>query len=212
MELIKFSKPPILWESSLGNFMKGSRNLHWKSSVPPTNNSAETFWHVQTNLRLQTFLLLKKMEFLFTGISIMEQQLLFDAPGVMKDKFFLGCISAYQSEVPKELLDRRLKIVCSIFDFPEIGTPLIKQIRGTARYRIRLIQNPIRKAKKFSGWVRNSSAVGSKRQTGSRPEPGTFKWDVGDEIDYFHILTVGEFSMNQEIKFLSLKSPIRTKQ
>lgn len=208
----RFSKPPILWESSLGDFQRSSRTLNWKSSFPSTDNSAETFWNVQTNFRLQTFLEFKKLEFLLHGLPEEEQQMLFDGPGVLKDRFFLESIAAFKTDIPREILLQRLDILCSILDRARWGNQLFRTLRGPLNYRIRLIQKPIRKAKKFSGWIRNASAAGSKRFGRGRPEPETFEWVLGDEIDYFHILTVGEFSMNQEVKFLSLKSPIRTKR
>ena len=139
----------------------------------------------------------------------MEQQFLFDAPGVMKDNFFLSCLLASQEKtIPPAVLWKRIEIVCYIFDFPSWGISLYRTLKGTTRFRIRLIQRPIRKAKKFSGWIRSSSSVGSKRPGKTKPEPETFEWVLGDEIDFFHILTVGEFSVSQEIKFLSLKSPL----
>jgi hypothetical protein len=57
------------------------------------------------------------------------------------------------------------------------------------------IRRSIRKVKKYSGYVRNSSAVGSKQFAKISPIiPERFEWISYEEIDYYEFLTVGKFS------------------
>jgi hypothetical protein len=58
-----------------------------------------------------------------------------------------------------------------------------------------LTRRTIRKVKKYSGYVRNSSAVGSKRTSKVFiPEAESFEWNYNVEIDFYSYLTVGEFN------------------
>jgi hypothetical protein len=66
---------------------------------------------------------------------------------------------------------------------------------GSTGYHIQELRQAIRKADKYSGYVRNSSSVGSKSTNKIfRPEPETFEWNKSVKIDFLEFLTVGEFS------------------
>lgn len=203
----------ILWESSFGRSKSIFRTRKWKSSIPPSNNSAETFWVLQTNRKLQSFLDFWKLRNLFASVSAMEKQFLYDAPGVLRDRLFIDALRAKMTDVPRKTFEERLEICSFIAGKRNRWTPqLLKTWEGTTIYRICLIEKPIRKAKKFSGWIRSNSAAGSKRMGRGRPEPETFEWNFDEEFDYYNILTVGEFPGTVGIQILSLTSPSRTKQ
>lgn len=203
----------ILWESSFGKSSKIFKSRRWKASIPPSNNSAETFWIVQTNRKLMSFLDFLKLENLFGNLTTMEKQFLYDSPGVLRDRLFIDALRAIMSNVPRKTFEERLEI-CSFIagKNSKWNSSLLKTWRGTTTYRICLCEKPIRKAKKFSGWIRNPSAAGSKRFGKTKPEPETFEWNFDEEIDYYNILTVGEFPGTVGIQILSLMSPSRTKQ
>lgn len=204
---------PIFWESSFGRSSKTFKINKWRSSVPPSNNSAETFWTLQTNRRLQSFLEFQKLRFIFEHLPVMEQQNLLDAPGVFADRLFIDALRAKIDNVSTKTFEERLEICSFIAGKSSIwNRNLLKTWKGTTVYRICLHEKPIRKAKKFSGWVRNSSSVGSKRFGATRPEPETFEWDNFSEIDYYKALTVGEFPGTMGIQILSLTRSIRSKQ
>jgi hypothetical protein len=65
------------------------------------------------------------------------------------------------------------------------------------------VRKSIRKVKKYSGYVRNSSSVGSKKfSKTSNHIPETFEWSSYEELDYYEFLTVGRFSGTAlEIRF-----------
>jgi hypothetical protein len=143
----------------------------------------------------------------------MEQQFLFDSPSAMQDELFIDALRAKISVGLTPEVKERLEICSFIYGKSSIWTEnLLKTWKGTTIYRICLFEKPIRKAKKFSGWVRNSSSVGSKRFGKTKPEPETFEWDNFSEINYFQALTVGEFPGTMGIKLLSLTRPWRSKQ
>jgi len=63
------------------------------------------------------------------------------------------------------------------------------------KFSIEEIRKSIRPADKYSGYVRNSSSVGSKSSNKLvRPEPETPEWIDTKEIDFLEFLTVGEFT------------------
>ena len=203
----------ILWESSFGKTSKIFRTRKWRASIPSQNNSAEAFWIVQTNRKLMSFLDFLKLKNLFGSLSAMEKQFLYDSPGVLNDRLFIDALRAKMTDVESKTFRERLEICSFIAGKSSIWNPqLLKTWEGTTIYRIQLCEKPISKAKKFSGWIRSSSAVGSKRAGKAKPEPETFEWKIDDEIDYYNILTVGEFPGTVGIQILSLTSPSRTKQ
>lgn len=154
-----------------------------------------------------------KLRLIFEETDAKEQQFLFDAPGTFRDRLFLDALRAIKSNVPPKVFRERLEICSFIAGKPHLWTEnLYKTWKGNTFYRIVLHEKPIRKAKKFSGWIRNASSAGSKRPGKTKPEPETFEWDTFEEIDFYKALTVGEFPGTVGIQMLTLMSPSRTKQ
>lgn len=135
------------------------------------------------------------MKHFYIGLPVTEQRLLFDAPGVLRDDLFLALLRAKNSTVPKNILEARLQQLQRLQGQPIWEMNLLRTFDGVLSYEISEILKPIRKGKKYSGYVRNSSAVGSKRGFGqARPEPETFEWTTEYTIDYYEYLTVGRLS------------------
>jgi len=136
-----------------------------------------------------------KMKHFFQGLSERELAMLIDAPGVLKDDLFVKLIKVKQIGVPQKLLLQRLNIIQRLQGVKPWEENLYFTLRGNLNYRVSEVRQAIRKADKYSGYVRNSSSVGTKSpRKGSSPEPETAEWTFSEEIDFFHFLTVGEFS------------------
>lgn len=185
----------ILWESRSERKLQSFRNLQWKSSKQKADTPTETLWKVRTNFRLQTFIVFLKMKHFYEGLPTSWQRLLYDAPGVLRDDQFLALLQAKNSGVPMDVLEARLQRLQRLLGQPTWGMNLLKTYNGVLSYEISETLKPIRKGKKYSGYVRNSSAVGSKRGFGgTKPEPETFEWTTEYTIDYYLFFTVGQLS------------------
>jgi hypothetical protein len=134
------------------------------------------------------------MELFFTGLPEIEMQYLFDAPGVLSDELFIDLLRAKRSlqknsGLAPELLLQRLRVLQTILRRPIWSENLLYTYRGNLKYEIQHIRVAIRKVKKFSGWVRNSSAVGSKsksKTSGYNPE--IFGVIIDEDFDYLRYL------------------------
>lgn len=122
-----------------------------------------------------------------------EFRLLIDSPGVLEDNLFFDALRAWNTEVPREILWKRLETLQKITNSDIWNQNLYFTLNGSIRYEIFELRTSIRKAQKYSGYVRNSSAVGSKKSSPKNvPEPEIFEWNNDVEIDYFLFLSVGE--------------------
>jgi hypothetical protein len=157
----------------------------------------------------------KKLEMVINGLSDDEVQMLIDAPGVLNDKLFISALRAKRSGVSDETLWTRIAMLTSLqLASKDFNPNLFYTLRGTISLTIELTQRSIGKIKRFSGYVRNSSAVGSKRNSGlNRREPEHFQWNSNEETDYYHFLTVGELKTTKALRsHFTLKSSDRTKR
>lgn len=203
----------ILWESSFGKPLKSFRNLQWKSSKQAADTPTETLWKVRTNFRLTTFTKYLKMKHFYEGLPVNEQRCMFDAPGVLRDDLYLALLRAKTLGIPMDMLESRLQSLQRLTGQPTWEMNLLRTFDGVLSYEISEILKPIRKAEKYSGYVRNSSSVGSKRGFGKvKPEPETFEWNTESTLDYFAYLSVGQLSLASGDISLILKSPERTKR
>lgn len=190
------------------------REFRWKTSTTPSNVKYETFWVIRTNVRREKFIWYLKVKFLVEGLGTDELQMLIDCPSVMKDNLFFDALRAQRSRVSTRLIGERLTILnkhgLGTFSF---NLNLYYTFRGTIAYQTYVAEKPIGKFKKFSGYVRNSSSVGSKRQSGTRSEPENFQWKMAIEYDYYTFLTVGELTTGASGgSNVTLKSSERTKR
>lgn len=189
------SSSTILWESRSVRKLRSFRTLRWKSSKQKPDSATETYWYVLTNFRLHSFLEFWKLKNFLEEIPVELQMLLYDSPGVLKDDLYLSLLRAKSLNVSKDILLKRYVTLQILLGKRPWSRNLLKQLEGTLSYEIRLVTKPTRKGKRYSGYVKTPSAVGSKRGLGnSKPEPGTFEWNTEFVPDYFEYLTVGRLS------------------
>lgn len=125
-----------------------------------------------------------------------EEFLLFlSMPETLKDEKVSGFLRARLS-VPKRVLRQRLIILENYFNMKE-SSHLSYLGYHRLKYEIQREIVKLPRVPKFSGYVRNISSIGSKSRGSGYPEPesylSTFKED--SMIDWFEILTVGEFTL-----------------
>jgi hypothetical protein len=137
-----------------------------------------------------------KMKHFFHPLDVNLQRFLFDAPGVLQDSLFMSLLRAKCLGIEENVLLQRLNFVNRLTNRKEWSKNLMYQLEGVFSYEVEEVRTSIRKVKKYSGYVRNSSAVGSKRGFGTtKPEPGIFEWKPFiEEYDFFDFLSVGRFS------------------
>lgn len=182
----------VLWKSEKKLISRRFKTYRWKSSVQQPNELTETFWELQSEQRLSTFLECKKLELFLNGLDSIEYQCLVDAPGFFSDRLFLELMRALASwpssrlNVQREYLLQKLEPLQSMLCRPVWSKNLLYTYLGNLDYRLQHIRVPIGKVNKFSGWVRNSSAVGSKSpRTISFLEPESQDRLMDSDIDYY---------------------------
>jgi hypothetical protein len=142
-----------------------------------------------------TFIEYLKLKFFLGQASSLEARCLFDAPGVLRDNLYLSALRAKDAGVPLDILLQRIIFLQQLLRSKLWNKNLFDTYDGCIKYKLFEVRRPIRKVKKYSGYVRNPSAVGSKRTTLTvKHVPETFEWFDCEEIDFFDFLTVGRFS------------------
>lgn len=184
----------ILEKSVQGESLRNFRTLSWNSSNILPETATKTFWQIRTNFRKHNFLEFLKMKDFFLFLSLTEYRCLLDAPGVLSDRLFVEAKIARQTGIEIEVLTQRLNILQRLENRREWNINLLYTLLGVVRYQMEERRSAIRPATKFSGYVKNSSQVGSKsHQKLFIPEPEIVEWTKPVEINYLHFLTVGEF-------------------
>jgi len=184
----------ILSRSVRGKELRGFRTFQWNSSNNLPETATKTFWQVRSNIHKFNFIEVMKMDFFFRGMSLEETRCLFDAPGVLSDDLFVELLIAKQSEIPMEILVQRLTILQSLQNTTPWSKNLLFTLLGNLRCEIEERRQAIRPATKFSGYVRNSSSVGTKNSKSPNIVPEIVEWTKPVKIDYLRFLTVGEFT------------------
>jgi len=180
----------ILYQSASRVRPKNFRTHKWKSSNNLANTLTETFWVVRTPIRKFKYIEYLQLKVLLGLADFSEARACYDAPGVLNDRLFIDALRAWKTSTPRNVLWQRLQLVQELLQRPVWSENLYYTYDGTFKYEISEIRQPIRKVKKYSGYVRNSSSVGSKRASGfTRPEPERFEWNQDVEYDWYHFLT-----------------------
>lgn len=185
----------ILSESVQGKKLRNFRVLRWNSSNNLPDTATKTFWQVRTLQRKFNFIEFMKMKMFFDALSLTEYKCLMDAPGVLSDDLFIETIIASRQIDSRELLLQRLNFIQKLENKRVWNTNLFFTLKGVVSFEMQECRQAIRPATKYSGYVRNSSAVGSKSSSGLKSlEPETFEWTDTKRIDYLQFLTVGELT------------------
>lgn len=194
----------ILFKSEEGKKLNSFRTLKWNSSNNLPNTSTKTFWRIRSSVRLFTLLEYLKLKVLVEEIPVDQLRMIYDAPGILKDNLFLSAIMARKSEVPIDILLGRLSWVRNLYGLSPWNLNLFYTLQGIVNFQYEEIRSSIRKVKRYSGYVRNSSSVGSKRMNKVTSQiPEIFEWENSEEIDWTDFLTVGNYFG----KFLELRFP-----
>lgn len=183
----------ILEKSKFGKTLESFSSFQWRSSNQLPNDLSETSWQLKSNFRLHNLIHYLKTKSIFSSLPEIEFRCLVDGPGVLRDNLYIDALKAKMSNVPLDVLEQRLLWIQKLENKKEMSRDLLRQWNGNVRYEIKEIRKPIRKVKKFSGWIRSSSSVGSKRPRKPSPEPGVFEWSMYDNLDFYEFLTVGRF-------------------
>jgi len=185
----------ILEKSVSDGRLDNFRTLTWRSSSHQPNTQTETFWNIRTPQRKFTFIEYLQLKVLLGFANLTETRCCYDAPGTLKDDLFIDALRAWKTDVHSDILWQRLQLLQRLEQRTEWSMNLYYTLNNCVVYELEEIRRSIRKVNKYSGYVRNSSQVGSKRNLGSsRPEPEIFEWNSNErKIDYYHFLTVGEF-------------------
>jgi hypothetical protein len=178
-------------ELKLSNF----RTFRWRSSNYSSNTLTETFWSIRSNFRMHTFVEYLKMKAILGNPSMLEMRMLYDAPGVLSDNLFIDALRAQQSGVQLNILLQRLAKAQQWLQRRPWSLNLLYTYTNVVAYEIVELRKTIRKVKKYSGYVRNPSAVGTKKgRKPSSTNPETVEWNSYVDIDWYEFLTVGKFS------------------
>lgn len=127
----------------------------------------------------------------------MEMELFLALPETLKSEMKFATLRAALS-TKKTVLRKRLS-ECPFLD--EKDRPTRDRYQGFKRLDVEISRftRNLQKVPKFSGWIRSSSAVGSKRRPGgpSYLEPlAISEYDYTDYVfDWFNYLTVGELTI-----------------
>lgn len=192
----------ILEKSSKG-ILKNHRSLKWKSSNILPDTPTETFWLIRTNFRLQTLLNHWKTQHFLGELPDLEFRCLIDFSGTLRDELFIALLRAKISEIPMEILWKRLNFLKTMLGQKPWEKESYFSREGDLKYELFEMRKPLRKVKKYSGYIKSPSSKKSSRGKLQTPEPEIFEWSQYSEIDYYEFLTVGRFSgSSMEISIL----------
>lgn len=197
----------ILAQSAKGNKKNFKKKFRLGSSNNRADNLSKTFWSVQTNVKRFTLLRYLKMKALMGLCSDLEYRVLLDWSGVLEDILFIDALRARNEGVPLETLFQRVAWVQKLDNMIPWGINLYFTLDNVVSYNIEEVRMTIRPVKKFSGYVRNSSSVGTKsKSTIYVPEPESFEWKEDVKKDFYTFFSVGEWNSGASGNFvLTLK-------
>jgi hypothetical protein len=177
----------------VGNLVGFRETFRWRSNTISRHNPGETFWIVQTSLHKEKFLLFLKYKMLLDQAHAIEQQCLLDLPMTLRDNLFIDSLLAKRrNNVPLEILWPRIITLSQLYGLPALTPQVYKEWSGRFPYCVEEFDRPARKPKKYSGYVRNPSSVGSKRRLPRQeliPEDSVEEY-VRD-VSFLEYLTVG---------------------
>lgn len=128
--------------------------------------------------------------------------MLFDVIGDIDDWFY--SISRINKNLRNSIeIQERIRILSKRLELPELTYRMWKQWHGNFKFHCVHFVKPIGQIKKFSGYVKTPSSVGSKKGNKVQPDPRTVDFINSVEFDYYLLLTVGRLSgASVELLFL----------
>lgn len=159
---------------SLSGYRGPLRTNSWRATSQIAEISrTETFYLLTSNVRLHKFLEFMKLKHFLEGLTEAELMALYDAPGVLCDQLFTNALRAKNSLLSERsfekqrwhILQERVQFLRSKLGLSPWNLNLLHAYSGNLRYELVLVEKRIRKVKKYSGYVKTPSAVGSKRRS-----------------------------------------------
>lgn len=185
----------ILEKSVSVKKLRNFRIHNWQSSNSIPNSATKTFWRVSSPAHRFTFVKFMKLKLLFDkSLTSFELRFILDLNEILSDDILMETQRALSLGFERDLTIERMNNLNRLFGREELTENLFFTLTGTIPFVLEEIRQSIRKAEKFSGYVRNSSKVGSKRSSGTKPEPEIGEWYRAVKYDFLSYLTVGEFS------------------
>jgi hypothetical protein len=152
------------------------------------------------------------MDTFFRGVDPKLFQGYVDAPGFLTDRLVLSLLKALASrQFSFELVEQREKLLQklqplqSMLGIPPWSWNLLYTYDKVFEYDLQLIRVPIRKVKKFSGYIKSPSAAGSKRKT-----PGQEIDPESQDFIEFVKFNFDQYFMSPAIAFDDLGVPAGT--
>jgi len=204
----------ITSKSVFGKKLRGFRTLVWESSTNTNQKPAKAFWITRTNFKRHTFIRYLKLKVLFGRETKEDLRCLLDLNEVVNDELYMAALRVTRTtSIEFNIIIERLNTLCRFLDQKEYELNDLWTLEGTLSFEREEKLVSIRKALKYSGYVRNISSLGTKKSSGSRPEPEMSRWNNKLSIDFLTFLSVGEFSTGQPGgSFFTLKSSKRAKR
>jgi hypothetical protein len=166
----------------------------WNSSRQFPDSPTKTFWQLKSSNRIDTLVKYLQIKALLGFCSVIELQALVDYPRILGDRLFIEALRAWKTDVPESILWQRLQLLQRLTGRSEWSKNLFYTLSKVVNYELELKTEAIRRVKKYSGYVKNSSSVGSKRpRTVFLEETESIQWVLSEDINYYEFLTVGEY-------------------
>lgn len=146
----------------------------WPAISPSSEiTRSEAFWHVQSNVRNEVMLKYLRLKWFWKNFQPGEEEFIFSNPSFLKDMEFNVLLALLtNTELSREEISGRMERALSIFGKKSnFSKALLSQWNNHISIIADLSSRTIRPHKAFSGWVRNASSVGSKKNRPSIPEP-----------------------------------------
>lgn len=182
----------------------------WKAYSPSSElTRSQSFWNTWSSCSEEKMLRFLRLRAFWLETNFTEREFAFSHPKFLNDVEFNALLTVLATtELTKSEIVRRCEYVLNLIgkrsNFRE---GLLKQWDSNILISSTLTTGPIGKHKAFSGWVRNSSSVGSKRSVrSSNPEPlaEDFSEDMFDEYEFLvEAISVGSIESNLGIIRLS---------
>jgi len=202
----KNSKNP-LFESRLillGNKKCTFRHtFRWNSTSPsPEITRRRRFWSVESSASKEFMLKYLRLRFFWKLTSPLEDDLLFNCPEFIEDVEFevLLLLVANTKFTRSDIALRSEKALSAIGRKSNFSFRLLNQWDNNIKLRAEEKDFPITRHKAFSGWVRNSSSVGTKSRGNFKAPEGIseeFSEVKFDEFKFLYtLISVGSYEAN----------------
>ena len=205
---------PIRFRIGSGKRNRRIFTFKWKANLLSSEISrSESFWVCNSSFNEEVMLKYLRLRY-FWGHSLpIEYTAMFDHPKFLQDLEFSVALQAVATtELGKEEIMERLEHGLSLLGRKSLlRKALFSQWDNNIFLLVEEIVRSIRPHKRFSGWVRSASSIGSKRSRPQLLEPlkeEEFRQDQFDEYVFlYELISVGRIETNSGTRLSILKKP-----